>query len=106
VGKLNRRRKEMKRFYSYSNENGITYHDSLEEAKTAADDDLDGYRDLAASYGWEESEAESICYGVVIGQSVKTYEKKKENMTEQEIIDLNFNVDDFDSFVEYDVKEF
>lgn len=96
----------MKRFYSYSNENGITLHDSLEEAKNAAGEDLDGYRDLAASDGWEESEAESICYGVVIGQSVKTYEKKKENMSEQELEDCPCDMDAFDSFVEYDVREF
>lgn len=96
----------MKRFYSYSNENGITLHDSLEEAKNAADEDLDDYRDLAASDGWEESEVESICYGVVIGQSVKVSERKKEDMSEQEIKDCYMGMDDFDSIVEYDVKEF
>lgn len=51
------------KFFSYDPEDGFSFHTSEAEAKKAAEDSLECYRDVC-SEGWPE-EVESVCWGTV-----------------------------------------
>ncbi len=61
----------MKRYFSYSADGGFELHDSLDEAKTAAEKEFEICRDEAYSDGWPEC-TDEICYGEVNGAVVET----------------------------------
>ena len=61
----------MKRYFSYDDQNNFELHDTLAEAKAAAEKALDYCSDEARSEGWPES-VDEICYGELRGQVVET----------------------------------
>ena len=61
----------MKRYFSYDDQNNFELHDTLAEAKAAAEKALDYCSDEARSEGWPES-VDEICFGELRGQVVET----------------------------------
>lgn len=91
------------RFFSFSNADGFTWHDSIEAAKAEAESALDSERDNAADDGWMEDDAASICYGEIKGQVVETARMPWcEHMECEPECGKAHN---FQEFVEFDLKE-
>lgn len=61
----------MKRFFSYDDQNQFELHETLEEAKAAAEKAFEYCSDEARSEGWSES-VDKICYGELRGHVVET----------------------------------
>ena len=59
----------MKAFFSFSEDNGILFHDTAEEAKAAALEDLECYRGEAKHDGEWPGEVEGVRWGQVLGMS-------------------------------------
>lgn len=97
----------MNRFFSYSNEHGFSVHETMDKAKNEAESILMHNRieayDAHGS-GWNVEEVESISYGILVGSSVKTHEKFKEDMDQEEIEELSIDISGFDSISEYDIE--
>ncbi|MAF36326.1 hypothetical protein CL622_04375 [archaeon] len=55
------------KFFSYDPEDGLSTHDTAEEAKQEADNYIDHYRDHADE-GWDEM-VEQVCWGEVKEQA-------------------------------------
>jgi hypothetical protein len=67
---------EPRMWFSYdTGGNGFSLHATREEAKKAAEDALDAYRDDAPE-GWSD-DVEDVCYGQVLGRVVETYRKER-----------------------------
>ena len=64
----------MKRYFSRNDQHEFELHDTLEEAKAAAEQALEDCRDEAIGDGWSES-VDDICYGVLLGAVVETERK-------------------------------
>ena len=74
-------------FFSYNPEDGFSTHETLADAKTAAQDAIDWYRDDAGD-GWSES-VQSVCYGKILG------------MADQNDMEPAPEGSDFDCYVDY-----
>ena len=59
----------MKPFFSFTDDNGILFYDTAEEAKAAALADLEHYRDEAKHDGEWPGEVEGVRWGHVLGMS-------------------------------------
>lgn len=66
-------------YFSLDMDSTLTRHAALEDARVAADGELDRARDESADGGWPE-ETTRICYGVVIGEVVETSHKSIEEL--------------------------
>lgn len=62
---------ETKPYFSYEQDGGLTFHSTEDEARKAAEAELDTYRDISGDDGWPESVTE-ICYGLVIAEVKQT----------------------------------
>ena len=60
----------MKRFFSYDDQNEFELHDTLAEAKAAAEKAFEYCSDEARCEGWPES-VDEICYGELRGHVVE-----------------------------------
>lgn len=60
----------MKLFFSYSEENGIRFHDTASAAKAMAEEDLDAYGADAFTEGWPDA-VSSVCWGEVTQSATK-----------------------------------
>lgn len=61
----------MKRFFSYDDQDQFRLHDTLAEAKSAAEKALEYCRDEAWIEGWPDS-VDEICYGELRGHVVES----------------------------------
>lgn len=55
----------MSRFFHYDLDEGITFHETEDEARKAASSTLETYRDIAGDDGWPD-ETNSLCFGKVL----------------------------------------
>lgn len=98
------------RFFSFSNAGGFDWHETLEEAKDAAEMALESERDAAGDDGWQEDDAFSISYGEIKGTVVETA-----RMLWKDHMRINLGIPDeeqgdgpgrFDEFVDFDMEHF
>jgi len=61
-------------FFSYDPEEGINYHDSADDARGEAEATLDLVQDAAAdsAFGWEGTNVNDVCWGIVCGRAERT----------------------------------
>jgi len=74
----------MAKFFSYCPDAGFETHDTVEEAKKAADDSIDYFRDNAVD-GWSE-EVDQVCWGEVKEQSTVGNQRSKEDAAKEGIV--------------------
>ncbi len=67
------------RFFSFDMDGSITIRDTLTEARTDAEGELDRAKDESADGGWPE-ETTRISYGVILGEVVETSHKTIEDL--------------------------
>lgn len=88
------------KYFSYDPEgDGFTLHNTAEEAKKHAEDDLSCHRDNA-SEGWSDS-VEHVCWGEVKQTTFKVREMTKEDAEHSGIYVSN----DFDYICDYELKD-
>ena len=59
----------MKKFFSYSQENGFLFHYTESEAREAAENQLELQRETALQDGWYDEVAD-ICYGRITRNAI------------------------------------
>ena len=80
----------MKKYFVYDPNNGFHFCESLDDAKSVADEILCEYRDDAADYGWDENVTD-ICYGKIAGRVIENSRKPAPNGSpHDEILDFGF----------------
>ena len=73
----------MPKFFSYCPDEGFETHNTAEEAKKAADDSIDSFRDNAED-GWSE-EVDQVCWGEVKEQSTMGDKRSKDDAAKEGI---------------------
>ena len=63
----------MPKFFSYDDDSGLNFHDTLSDAAKEAAEDLAYWRGEAESDGEWLEEAGSVCYGEIKGHAVEKY---------------------------------
>lgn len=58
----------MEKYFAYSNDCGIEFFESEEEAIIWCKDEIQSYREQAGMDEWSD-DVESICYGKIVGRS-------------------------------------
>lgn len=88
------------KYFSYDPEgDGFTFHNTAEEAKKSAEDDLSGYRDYSCD-GWDDS-VSSVCWG-----EIKQIATKVREMTTEEAEHAGIYVsNDFDYICDYELGD-
>ena len=95
------------RFFSFSNPGGFDWHETLEAARAAAENELQHERDNAPDDGWDEDDALSVCYGEIKGAAFVTHRmpwdefRRQRGDTEEDIAESPSR---FDEFVEFDLR--
>jgi hypothetical protein len=86
----------MSRFYSYDPSEGISFHETEDDARGEAEATLEQMEDDAADYGWEDLNPDDVCWGEVLGGAEQTSSRPA---TEEE------QKKGFDSIVTYAVRD-
>jgi hypothetical protein len=81
-------------FFSYDYLDGITFHETADEAKWHAQMYLDNSQDVAMDSGWDENVTD-ICWGEVKGRVQETSRRPSKSG----------EPGDFDEYVEYSLLE-
>lgn len=84
----------MKPFFSFTDDNGILFHDTAEEAKAAALADLEYYRDEAKNEGEWPGEVEGVRWGQVLGMSRAIAQGTVPESFDYELADVKPNTPD------------
>lgn len=58
----------MEKYFAYSNDCGIEFFESEEEAIIWCKDEIQSYREQAGMDEWSD-DVESVCYGKIVGRS-------------------------------------
>lgn len=58
----------MEKYFAYSNDCGIVFFESEEEAIIWCKDEIQSYREQAGMDEWSD-DVESVCYGKIVGRS-------------------------------------
>ena len=76
----------MKKFFSFSTDNGFLLHRTADEAKAEAEANIDYYRD-GAFEGWPE-EVDSVCWGEVKEKSEQTEIRERPDACDYKLVAL------------------
>jgi hypothetical protein len=96
-------------FFSYSDADGFDVHETLEQAKAAAENALDSERDGASDGGWEEDATRSICYGRIYGgveESARMPWNDHRRQRGDAEEDIAADKPQFDEFVEFKLEAY
>ncbi|APU00799.1 hypothetical protein [Aeromonas phage Asp37] len=61
----------MAKWFAYSPDSGMSFHDTPEAANKWAQAEIDDCRDAMDDLGWDESLVDSICWGQVSEQATE-----------------------------------
>lgn len=81
----------MKPFFSFNDDNGILFHDTAEEAKAAALEDLGYYRNEAKHDGEWPGEVDGVLWGQVLGMSRAIAQGSEPESFDYELADVTPN---------------
>lgn len=71
------------KYFSFTQDEGIAFHETEDAARKAAASSLETYRDVAADDGWPEDTTD-ICYGKILGAVEQTSRTERpDNLTDE-----------------------
>jgi hypothetical protein len=96
----------VKKYFSFSEGQGIVFFDTREEAIADANESIHwSHRDGV----WDEDEVGSVCWGEVVQTAKESYHEEKpntENMSVEEAEEVEDRFDGYDYLADYELRNY